>query len=536
MTTPVAAPHAGNEGEIRRRALISTSSKDGVAEFARELTGRGFEIVASGGTARALRSAGIPVLGVSEVTGHPEMLDGRVKTLHPAIHGGILARRGHPEDLAALDTQGIRPIDVVAVNFYPFEAALAEGAAESDLLEEVDIGGPCLVRAAAKNWPGVVVATDPGDYPAALRALDEANPDAARRLRRQLAGRAFARTAAYEQAISGWISGESPAASTDAFPSTLRLEFDRLAELRYGENPRQAAALYSSAHETGGIPEARQLHGKALSYNNLLDVDAALRLAADLEGLDAASDGVAAVVIKHSNPAGAAIAATARDAWRAARATDPVSAFGGVVALNGEVDLPAAKSLAAVFLEIIAAPGFTPKALRRLRRKKNLRLLEIPDGSAYRGGGPRLAQVTGGLLLQDRDLFEDQAGRGIPTRRQPTAEEWEGLRFAWRVAKHVKSNAIVAARGSALLGVGAGQMSRLDSCRLAVEKAQVPLEGAVAASDAFFPFADGLEALADAGIAAVIQPGGSVRDAEVVAAADARNLAMVFTGARHFRH
>ena len=514
-----------------RRALLSVSRKDGLDVFARGLVERGFEIVASGGTARFLQDRGIAVVEVSEVTGHPEILDGRVKTLHPRIHGGILARRARPDDLASLRDLGIEPIDVVAVNFYPFEETVARGAEEDEIRENIDIGGPCLVRAAAKNWPDVAVVVDPADYAEVLAALDDSEPGAGLALRRRLAAAAFAATAAYDRAVAASFQGPG---TEEAFPARVSVEFERVASLRYGENPHQTAALYRDSGERAGIPGARQLHGKELSYNNILDLDAAVRLVADLAK---ARDGeAAAAIIKHSNPAGAAVAGTLEEAYVAARATDPVSAFGGIVALSREVDLGTAKEMASTFLEAIAAPAFQPDAFARLRRKKNLRLLEMKDLEGFAPGGRYFARVAGGLLVQDWDRGDDASGYRVATEREPSAEEWEGLRFVWQAAKHVKSNAIVVGRGSALLGVGAGQMSRLDSCRLAVDKAQSSLEGAVAASDAFFPFADGLEALADAGITAVIQPGGSVRDREVIEAANGRGLAMVLTGARHFRH
>ncbi len=511
-----------------RRAVLSVSRKEGLEPFARGLVERGFEIVASGGPARFLEARGIPARSVAEVTGHPEILGGRVKTLHPRIHGGILARRSRPEDLASLREHGIVPVDLVAVNFYPFAETLAAGAGDDEVRENIDIGGPCLVRAAAKNWPEVAVLVDPEDYPVALAALDEEDPDAGRERRRRLAAKAFRATAAYESEIAA-------ALATERFPERISLHFERVAELRYGENPHQAAALYRDPGPVpAGIPAAKQRNGKALSYNNLLDSCAAVRLAADLSRGEAG--GVAAVVVKHSNPAGAAVAASPARAYRAARATDPVSAFGGIVALTGEVDLETANELASTFLEVVVAPAFAPDALARLRRKKNLRLLELEGLADFAPAGRFFARVAGGVLLQDWDREDDEANHRVATRREPTAEERVGLRFAWAVVKHVKSNAIVVARGTSLLGVGAGQMSRVDSCRLAVEKAGNSLAGAVAASDAFFPFPDGLEALAAAGVGAVIQPGGSVRDPEVIEAADARGLAMVLTGARHFRH
>lgn len=511
------------------RALLSVSRKDGLAEFARGLVDRGFELVASGGTAGALRDAGIQVLGVSEVTGHPEVLDGRVKTLHPAIHAGILARPSRPDDMASLEGLGITRISLVAVNFYPFEETVAAGASEDETLETIDIGGPCLVRAAAKNWQAVTVVVDPADYAEVLDSLDETEEEG-RAFRRVLAMRAFAATAAYEAAISGWFADEP-------LPERLVLSFDRMLPLRYGENPNQRAALYRGRGP--GLPGGLQLQGKHLSYNNILDLDAAVRAVADLATLPSAQTGAVAVVIKHSNPAGAAIAPSVAEAYVAARATDPISAFGGIVALSGEVDLATAKELGRTFLEAIAAPGFTDAARRRLRRKKKLRLLEVPALEAPERFAPEgrfFARIAGGLLVQDWDGGDDESAWRTVSQVEPDAAQLESLRFAWRAVKHVKSNAIVIARETALLGVGAGQMSRLDSCRLAVEKATGSLDGAVAASDAFFPFDDGLVTLADAGVRAVIQPGGSVRDAEVIAAADARGIALVHTGARHFRH
>ena len=541
-------PEAGSAAP-KRRAVLSVSRKEGLAEFGRGLRERGFELVASGGTARFLVAAGIPVVEVSEVTGSPEILEGRVKTLHPAIHGGILARKSRPEDLESLDRLGIRPVEVVAVNFYPFAETVARGADEAEIRENIDIGGPCLVRAAAKNWPEVAVVVDPADYPGVLEILDEADAARAAGERRRLAAKAFRATAAYEAAIAdrfgeaGDAPAEAAAANGGAFPRRLALSFERVSTLRYGENPHQTAALYRDPPNLAGgpglgIPGAGQLHGKELSYNNILDLDAALRLTADLTA--ARPESAAAVVIKHLNPAGAAVAETLAEAYRQARATDPVSAFGGIVGLGRPVDLATAEELAATFLEAVVAPGFDEEALARLRRKKNLRLLAAGDFGAFAPAGRYLARVAGGLLVQDWDGAAPGEGAGegqrVVTRRAPDPAETEGLWFAWRVARQVRSNAVVVARGGRLLGVGAGQMSRLDSCRLAVEKAREDLAGAVAASDAFFPFPDGLLTLADAGVTAVIQPGGSKRDPEVIAAADERDLAMVFTGRRHFRH
>lgn len=543
MPAPESSEPEAETASAPRRAVLSVSRKEGLAEFGRGLRDRGFEIVASGGTARFLTEAGVPVREVAEVTGSPEILGGRVKTLHPAIHGGILARRDRSDDLESLGRLGIRPVEVVAVNFYPFEETVAGGAGDGEVRENIDIGGPCLVRAAAKNWPDVAVVVDPADYPAALRTLDAPDSEAARAGRRRLAAKAFRATAAYEAAIAEAFSGdggdEAAAEGDPRFPARLSLTFDRVSALRYGENPHQSAALYRDpGGEAEGIPGARQLHGKELSYNNILDLDAALRLTADLA--EAHPDRAAAVVVKHSNPAGAAVEPTLAEAYTAARATDPVSAFGGIVGLSRPVDLETAEELAATFLEAVVAPNFAPEAFARLRRKKNLRLIACDDAVGFRPGGRYFARVAGGLLAQDWDGPVSGEGEGeghrVVTRRAPDREETEGLRFAWRVARQVRSNAIVVARRRRLLGVGAGQMSRLDSCRLAVEKSREGIAGAAAASDAFFPFPDGLLALADAGVGAVIQPGGSKRDDEVIAAADERGLAMVFTGRRHFRH
>ncbi len=512
-----------------RRALLSVTRKEGLDELARGLLERGFELAASGGTARFLGEHGIAYRAVSDITGQPEILGGRVKTLHPVIHAGILARRSHPDDLTTLAQQEILPVDVVAVNFYPFEETLASGAGPDVIRENIDIGGPCLVRAAAKNWPDVLVAVDPADYPAVLEALDAGASSAP--ARRKLAAKAFEATADYESRIAGWFAAEAGT----RFPPRFLPSFERVSTLRYGENPHQTAALYRDPDAGGrGIPFGNQLGGRELSYNNILDLDAALRAVADLASLGEA----AAVVIKHLNPAGAAVGATLAEAYAAARATDPVSAFGGIVGLSRPVDEATAEELAKTFLEAIVAPGFEPEALSKLKRKRKLRLIETGALEDFRPCGPHLTRVAGGLLVQDWDRMGEDDGGGfrVVTRREPTDEERTGLRFAWRVARHVRSNAIVIARETKLLGVGAGQMSRLDSCRLAVEKAQVPVEGAVAASDAFFPFRDGPDSLAAAGIRAIIQPGGSVRDEEVIAAADEQGMAMMFTGIRHFRH
>jgi len=525
----------------RRRALVSVADKAGVADFARELAARGYEVVSSGGTAKLLEEAGVPVRRVSEVTGSPEILGGRVKTLHPRIHGGILARRQLASDLEELEAQEIVPVDIVAVNFYPFEKTVAQARPIAEILENIDIGGPTMLRAAAKNFEHVLAVTDPADYALVVRKLGE-GIDLATRL--YLAQKAFRASARYEQAILSFVSGleaepsQSGAALTaspgTAFPRTLSLGFEKVQDLRYGENPHQAAAFYreENAFETIGIAGGRQLHGKELSYNNILDLDAAWRLVRELP-----SSRAAAAVIKHTNPCGAALADNLREAYVRARETDPVSAFGGIVALNRGVDLATAGELSSTFLEAVVAPGFEPEAIELLVQKKNLRLMSVCDPEPPPWRGFNLCRVLGGLLVQDWDRDdEDSLELRVVTDRSPSEREIEALRFAWVVAKHVKSNAIVLARDESLLGVGAGQMSRVDSCRIAIQKAGGAVPGAVAASDAFFPFRDGIDVLAEAGVEAIIQPGGSVRDEEVVAACNERGLAMVFTGKRHFRH
>jgi phosphoribosylaminoimidazolecarboxamide formyltransferase/IMP cyclohydrolase len=530
---------------MRKRALLSVADKAGLPEFARGLADRGYEIVSSGGTAKVLEAASVPVRRVAEVTGSPEILGGRVKTLHPTIHGGILARRHLSGDLEELDRQGILPVDIVAVNFYPFEKKVAEGSPIDEILENIDIGGPSMLRASAKNFRDVLSVTDPADYALVLSRLDD-GIDLATRL--YLAKKAFRASACYEEAIASFLARLSAEADTlsietetetetekdetgSSFPSRLVMSFDKVQDLRYGENPHQAAAFYRDADpRTIAVAGARQLHGKELSYNNILDLDAAWRLARELP-----ADRAAAVIIKHTNPAGAAIADSLIEAYVSARATDPVSAFGGIVALNRDVDVKTAEELKTTFLEAIVAPGFDEEALAILTKKKNIRLMTIEDGArAWRGSN--LCRVLGGLLVQSWDQEGTDERFEVVTQRAPTESQERALRLAWIAAKHVKSNAIVLAKGDALIGVGAGQMSRVDSSRIAVDKAKSPVEGSVAASDAFFPFRDGVDALAEAGVVAIVQPGGSVRDDEVIAAANEREVAMVFTGRRHFRH
>ncbi|MGA3335025.1 MAG: bifunctional phosphoribosylaminoimidazolecarboxamide formyltransferase/IMP cyclohydrolase [Terracidiphilus sp.] len=517
-----------------RRALLSVTDKTGLVEFARALAGFGVELVSTGGTAKALREAGLAVKDIGELTGFPEMLGGRVKTLHPRVHGGLLYIRGNAEHEAAVAAHGIQPIDMVVVNLYAFEKTAAQpGVAFGHLIENIDIGGPSMVRSAAKNFEDVAIVTRVADYAPLIEELKAHGGALVRATRWRLARQAFALTAAYDAAIANTLdriaeapAPEAPAAlDSSALPSTLRIDFPLAQPLRYGENPHQRAALYADGSGLG-IAGAAQLQGKELSFNNLVDLDAAWELAQEFEE-------PAVIIVKHTNPCGAATDTTLLEAYRKALACDPVSAFGGVIGINREVDAAAAGEIAKLFVEAIAAPGFSPQARERFAAKKNLRLVEV------RASEPRpvVKQVSGGLLLQDADTGRvTESELKVATWRPPTAGELRSLLFAWRVSKHVKSNAIVYAREGQTLGVGAGQMSRVDAARFGAMKAVLPLNGCVAASDAFFPFPDGLEAVAEAGATAVIQPGGSVRDDEVIAAADKLGIAMVFTGIRHFRH
>ena len=521
-----------------RRALLSVTDKTGLVEFAQALEGFGVELVSTGGTARALREAGLAVKDISELTGFPEMLDGRVKTLHPRVHGGLLYIRGNAEHEAAVAAHGIVPIDMVVVNLYAFEKTAAQpGVAFGHLIENIDIGGPSMVRSAAKNFEDVAIVTRVADYSGLIEELKANDGALSRETRWRLARQAFAMTAAYDTAIANTLDriAEAPAPSSTAefdatsLPSTLRINLPLAQALRYGENPHQRAALYADG--TGqGIAGARQLQGKELSFNNLVDLDACWELAQEF-------DEPAVIIVKHTNPCGAATGSTVLEAYLKALACDPVSAFGGVIGINRAVDGDAAAEIAKLFVEAIAAPSFTAEARERFAAKKNLRLVEVQSAPPR----PVVKHVSGGLLLQDADTGRINAaaldpGLKVVTWRPPTAEELRSLLFAWRVCKHVKSNAIVYARDGQTLGVGAGQMSRVDAARFGAMKAVLPLKDCVAASDAFFPFPDGLEAVAAAGATAVIQPGGSVRDEEVIAAADKLGMAMVFTGMRHFRH
>jgi len=521
-----------------RRALISVSDKSGLEGLAAALVAHGVELVSTGGTATALRKLGHAVRDVAELTGFPEMMDGRVKTLHPAIHGGLLALRGNAEHAAEMSRHGIGAIDLLVVNLYPFEQALTAGRSYPDMIETIDVGGPAMIRAAAKNHEGVAVVVDPSDYAALIGALREHSGATSLELRRRLAAKAFARTAAYDSAIAGWLGGEAGVATPAYRSFSGRLS----QELRYGENPHQTAALYASVPPLPGVVTARQVQGKELSFNNIADADAALDLVSEL-----AAEGPAVVIVKHANPCGAAVAGALPEAYARALACDPVSAFGGIVALSRRLDEATAKEIAKLFTEVVIAPDADDAALAVFAVKTNLRVLltgSLPDPGQRRD---LVRSISGGLLVQTRDWRGIADARfEVVTKRQPTPQEIRDLRFAFTVAKHVKSNAIVYARDGATVGIGAGQMSRIDSARIAAWKAadaakstgvdQALTVGSVAASEAFFPFADGLEAIAAAGATAVIQPGGSVKDAEVIAAADRLGLAMVFTGQRHFRH
>jgi phosphoribosylaminoimidazolecarboxamide formyltransferase / IMP cyclohydrolase len=528
-----AGENGSGERKIRR-ALLSVTDKTGLVEFARTLAGFGVELVSTGGTAKALRAGGLLVKDIAEITGFPEMLDGRVKTLHPRVHGGLLYIRGNAEHEAAVQAHGIEPIDMVVVNLYAFEKTAAQaGVAFGHLIENIDIGGPSMVRSAAKNFEDVAIVTRAADYDALVQELKGAHGTLSRATRWRLAKQAFALTAAYDAAIANTLErvAEVPAASAPAefddggLPATLRVNLPMAHALRYGENPHQRAALYADGSGLG-VAGARQLQGKELSYNNLVDLDACWELAQEF-------DEPAVVIVKHTNPCGAATGTTILEAYKKALECDPLSAFGGVIGVNREVDRAAADEMGKLFVEAIAAPGYSAEARERFAAKKNLRLVEVKAAPVR----PVVKHVSGGLLLQDADTGRvTETELKVVTWRPPTAEELRSLLFAWRVCKHVKSNAIVYARDGQTLGVGAGQMSRVDAARFGAMKAVLPLEGCVAASDAFFPFPDGLEAVAKAGAKAVIQPGGSVRDEEVIAAADELGMAMVFTGIRHFRH
>jgi phosphoribosylaminoimidazolecarboxamide formyltransferase/IMP cyclohydrolase len=513
-----------------KRALISVSDKTGVVDLAKELEALGAEILSTGGTAKALRDAGVNVTDVAAYTGSPEILDGRVKTLHPKIHGGLLGRRSLPAHVEQMKQQGIGPIDVVVVNLYPFEATIAKPNCHfDDAIENIDIGGPSMLRSAAKNHEDVLVLVDPADYQRVLHALK--GNTVTRSLRRELAMKVFQHTARYDSLIAGYLEKQVQGAE-QKFPKVLSLQFELAETLRYGENPHQQGAFYRELQSNEpSVSRGKILHGKAMSYNNFLDANSALELAKEY-------DETAVAIIKHNNPCGVALGTTPVDAYVKARETDPVSAFGGVIAFNRPVDLAAAKEITSTFVEVVIAPGFADDALSELKRKKDLRLLDVGPLTKVKQEGFDLKKLVGGLIVQDRDLgvLTDLRTLAVPTVRKPTDEEYAACAFAWKVCKHVKSNAIIYARPSQTVGIGAGQMSRVDSVKLAAMKAQMPVKGCVMASDAFFPFRDGLDAAAEAGITAVIQPGGSIRDAEIIKAADEHGLAMIMTGMRHFRH
>ena len=521
-----------------RRALLSVTDKTGLVDLAKVLASFGVELVSTGGTARALREAGLGIQDISDLTGFPEMLDGRVKTLHPKVHGGLLYIRGNHEHETAVAAHGIQPIDMVVVNLYAFEKTASQpGVAFGHLIENIDIGGPSMVRSAAKNFEDVAIVTRVSDYPDLIQEMKSAHGALSRETRWRLAREAFSLTAAYDTAIANTLdqiaahadAAPSPEASASpdptALPTTLRINLPLAQPLRYGENPHQRAALYSDG--TGlGVAGAHQLQGKELSFNNLVDLEACWELTQEF-------DEPMVAIIKHTNPCGAATGASILEAYTKALAADPVSAFGSVIGINRSVDGEAAAEISKLFVEAIAAPSFTPEARERFAAKKNLRLVEVHSAPPR----PVVKHVSGGMLLQDADTARITEGElKVVTWRPPTAEELCSLLFAWRVCKHVKSNAIVYARDGQTVGIGAGQMSRVDAARFGAQKAVLPLQGTVAASDAFFPFPDGLEAVAQAGATAVIQPGGSVKDQDVIAAADKLGIAMVFTGIRHFRH
>lgn len=512
-------------------ALLSVSDKRGLVPFAQGLVRLGFRLLSTGGTLEALKGAGVPVTKVSEHTQSPEILGGRVKTLHPRIHGGILGRLELEADREEMKAHGIEPISLVAVNLYPFRQTVASGAAEPEVIEQIDIGGPAMVRASAKNFRHVSVVVDPDDYPAVLAELEQ-QKTVSEDTRRRLMRKAFAHTAAYDASISAWLSAQAG----EPFPGELSLAFQKTQDLRYGENPHQRGAFYRehAAPQAPTVAFAKVLQGKELSYNNILDLDAALGLLLEFP------EAPAAVIIKHNTPCGVAVDDALVKAYRTARAVDEVSAFGGIVALNREVDAATAQAMAETFLEAVIASSYAPEALQVLAAKKNLRLLEAGPALASPQARPRAQldarSVSGGMLLMDRDSVEPPLSWKVVSKRAPTPEEERAMRFAWKVCKHVKSNAIVFASGDQLLAQGGGQTNRVDSVRIAMQRGGAALQGSAVASDAFFPFRDGLDEAARAGATCVVQPGGSVRDAELIAAADEHGMAMVLTGVRHFRH
>jgi phosphoribosylaminoimidazolecarboxamide formyltransferase/IMP cyclohydrolase len=514
-----------------QRAILSVTDKTGLVEFARKLAGMGVELISTGGTAKLLRESGISVKDISDLTGFPEMLDGRVKTLHPKVHGGILHRRENAAHRSAVAEHGIQPIDMVVVNLYAFEKTAAKpGVPFEDLVENIDIGGPSMIRSAAKNFHDVAVVTSPADYDALAEEMARSGGELSSATKWRLAQKAFATTAAYDSAIASTLervssNGHFELRPAEGFPATLRMAFHKVMDLRYGENPHQKAAMYSDG-SGAGVANGRQLQGKELSYNNIVDLQAAWDLAQEF-------DEPVVAIIKHTNPCGTATGKSLLEAYKKALECDPVSAFGGVIGVNRVIDGSAAEEMAKLFLEVIAAPGFDNDAKAKFAAKKNLRLVEVvPSDQKW-----VLKNVSGGMLVQDADIRPlTDADLKVVTKRPPTPEEKRALLFGWKVCKHVKSNAIVYVRDGQTVGVGAGQMSRVDSCKIGAMKAQLPLKGTVAASDAFFPFPDGVEEIARVGSTAIIQPGGSVRDQEVIEAADRHGMAMIFTGVRHFRH
>jgi phosphoribosylaminoimidazolecarboxamide formyltransferase/IMP cyclohydrolase len=513
------------------KALISVSDKTGVEKMAKSLAALGMDVVSTGGTASMLRDAGVAVTEVAEYTGFPEIMNGRVKTLHPKIHGGLLGRRSVDSHVRQMQEQGIEPIDVVVVNLYPFEATIAKpGCTFEEAIENIDIGGPSMLRSAAKNHEDVLVVVDPQDYERVLEALQSETVSLG--LRRELAKKVFDHTARYDSLIANYLTSKLADTSAQKFPSLLCLSYEKVEDLRYGENPHQAGAVYRDRQtKEASLCQARQLHGKAMSYNNYLDANAALELVKEF-------DETAVVVVKHNNPCGVAIGDLPVEAYVRARETDPISAFGGVIACNRTVDLAMAKEITSTFVEVLIAPEFTEEALAELQRKKDLRLLAVGSLESAQRDTLDMKKIVGGILVQDRDLgsLREMGDLSIPSQRQPTDHEYQACDFAWKVCKHVKSNAIVFATQTQTVGIGAGQMSRVDSVKLAQMKANLPIKGCVMASDAFFPFRDGIDAAAGAGITAVIQPGGSIRDKEIIQAVDEHHMAMILTGMRHFRH
>ena len=517
------------------RVLVSVTDKAGVVEFVKGLAAFGAEIISTGGTAKLLKEKGVAVVDISDYTSFPEMMDGRLKTLHPKVHGGLLALRDNPVHVSAMQAYGIKPIDMLVVNLYRFEDTVAKGAPLNEAIENIDIGGPAMIRAASKNYEFVTVVTDPKDYQDILDEMTRANGVVSPKINFNLARNAFSLTARYDAAISNYLQGID--VEEGEFPLTYTVQYQRKQLLRYGENPHQKAAFYTDVRvDQPSIATAEQLWGKELSYNNIMDSDAALDLIMEF-------DKPACVILKHANPCGAAIGGNLEEAYRKAFAVDTVSAFGGIVGLNRIVDAQTAHAIGEVFTEVVVAPGYTEEALAILTHKKNVRLLRVPgilEGSKAKMPTFFTRRVTGGLLLQERDLGDiDLSSSEVVTKRKPTPDEMEVLTFAWKIVKYVKSNAVVYAKKNQLIGVGAGQMSRVDSSRLAILKAKnagLSTKGSVVASDAFFPFRDGIDEAAAAGVTAVVQPGGSVRDQEVIKAADEHHMAMIFTGMRHFRH